>query len=95
MTKPANDIRPATFTGNRALRIEEPLIFETGAPDRSGVDIEVPEGENRLGGLVAPAEHRQRFDIGQRVDADLVDNPLHVMIQSMAGHVIKDASAKL
>jgi len=51
MSEAANDIRPATFTGNRALRIEEPLIFETGAPDRSGIDITVPEGENRLGGL--------------------------------------------
>lgn len=52
MTKmPANDTTPATFTGNRALRIEEPLIFETGAPDRSGIDITVPDGENRLGGL--------------------------------------------
>jgi len=51
MNEMANDIHPATFTGNRALQIEEPLIFETGAPDRSGVDIAVPEGENRLGGL--------------------------------------------
>jgi len=51
MTKAANDISPATFTGNRALQIEEPLIFETGAPANSGVDIAVPEGENRLGGL--------------------------------------------
>jgi len=51
MTKAANDSRPATFTGNRALQIEEPLIFETGAPDRSGIDITVPDGKNRLGGL--------------------------------------------
>ena len=51
MTKAANDIRPATFTGNRALQIEEPLVFETGRPGDCGIDIQVPEGENRLGGL--------------------------------------------
>jgi glycine dehydrogenase subunit 2 len=41
-----------TFTGNRGLAIEEPLIFEIGSPETSGVDFEdVPEVENRLGGL--------------------------------------------
>ena len=30
----------ATFTGNRALMLEEPLIFEIGSPDRTGVDFE-------------------------------------------------------
>jgi len=34
----------ATFTGNRALRIEEALIFELGRPEVSGVDLEEPEG---------------------------------------------------
>jgi glycine dehydrogenase subunit 2 len=29
-----------TFTGNRALMIEEPLIFETGRPGTTGVDVE-------------------------------------------------------
>lgn len=43
---------PATHTGNRALAIEEKLIFEIGAPDRSGVDFDEPETcESRLGGL--------------------------------------------
>jgi glycine cleavage system P protein (glycine dehydrogenase) subunit 2 len=32
-----------TFTGNRALRIEEALIFEIGRPDVTGVDLEGPE----------------------------------------------------
>ena len=42
----------ATHTGNRALMVEEPLIFEIGSPDRSGVDFpEAPEVESRLGGL--------------------------------------------
>ena len=41
-----------TFTGNRGLRIEEPLIFEQGAPGRCGVDLpEAPAVQNRLGGL--------------------------------------------
>src|SRR5690349_1895010 len=29
-----------TFTGNRALQIEEPLIFESGRTDTAGVDID-------------------------------------------------------
>ena len=33
---------PQTFTGNRALSIEEPLIFEIGSPETSGVDFEDP-----------------------------------------------------
>ena len=41
-----------TFTGNRGLRIEEPLIFEQGAPGRCGVDLpESPTVQNRLDGL--------------------------------------------
>ena len=51
-----DDAEPATsvhtFTGNRGLAIEEPLIFEIGSPETSGVDFEVPqESETRLGGL--------------------------------------------
>ena len=30
---------PATFTGNRGLQIEEPLIFEQGEAERCGVDL--------------------------------------------------------
>ncbi len=42
----------ATFTGNRGLAVEEPLIFEIGSPETSGVDFEdVPAAETRLGGL--------------------------------------------
>lgn len=41
-----------TSTGNRGLRIEEPLIFEQDAPGRSGVDLpEPPAVTSRLGGL--------------------------------------------
>ncbi len=31
-----------TFTGNRGLALEEPLIFEIGASDRTGVDLPAP-----------------------------------------------------
>jgi glycine dehydrogenase subunit 2 len=42
----------ATFTGNRGLAIEEPLLFEIGRPDVSGVDFEDAEAiEPRIGGL--------------------------------------------
>jgi glycine dehydrogenase subunit 2 len=48
----------ATFTGNRALAIEEPLLFEIGRDDISGVDIDVPETKgDRLGA------HRRRAPI--------------------------------
>jgi glycine dehydrogenase subunit 2 len=43
---------PGTFTGNRALQIEEPLIFEMGQPGRCGVDLpEPPKLKDRLNGL--------------------------------------------
>ncbi|WP_430429747.1 aminomethyl-transferring glycine dehydrogenase subunit GcvPB [Parasphingorhabdus sp.] len=46
------DADATTFTGNRALIVDEPLIFETGSPDRSGVDLPpAPDVECRLGGL--------------------------------------------
>jgi glycine dehydrogenase subunit 2 len=44
-----------TFTGNRGLQMEEPLIFEYGRPEVSGVDLAEPEPfKMRLNGL-----HRQ------------------------------------
>ena len=53
-TKPieALSTAPATFTGNRALRIEEALIFETGRPEVTGVDLDEPaDFKPRLAGL--------------------------------------------
>ncbi|MDB5592997.1 aminomethyl-transferring glycine dehydrogenase subunit GcvPB, partial [Enterovirga sp.] len=42
----------ATFTGNRALAQEEPLLFEIGRLDSTGVDLDEPAPhEPRLGGL--------------------------------------------
>ncbi|MFZ4532551.1 MAG: aminomethyl-transferring glycine dehydrogenase subunit GcvPB [Alsobacter sp.] len=42
----------ATFTGNRALLQEEPLLFEIGRLETTGVDIPEPlQGASRLGGL--------------------------------------------
>jgi glycine dehydrogenase subunit 2 len=44
---------PPTYTGNRALMLEEPLIFELGEEEGCGVDIEPAAGGStgRLGGL--------------------------------------------
>jgi glycine dehydrogenase subunit 2 len=43
---------PVTATGNRALMLEEGLIFEIGSYDRTGVDIApTPAVASRLGGL--------------------------------------------
>ncbi len=48
-----------TFTGNRALQIEEPLLFEIGRTDVTGVDIDVPDHSgDRLG------SHRRKAPIG-------------------------------
>jgi glycine dehydrogenase subunit 2 len=41
-----------TFTGNRGLDHEEPLLFEVGSGDKTGVDLpEAKLGKGRLGGL--------------------------------------------
>ena len=43
---------PRTFTGNRALRIEEALLFEIGRPEVTGVDLDEPAAFTpRLGNL--------------------------------------------
>ena len=43
---------PATVTGNRALMLEEPLIFEIGTTETTGVDFEqAPRVASRLGGM--------------------------------------------
>ncbi|MEO1045192.1 MAG: aminomethyl-transferring glycine dehydrogenase subunit GcvPB [Pseudomonadota bacterium] len=48
----ASDKASATATGNRALMLKEPLIFESGAYDRTGVDIpDAAEVKSRLCGL--------------------------------------------
>ena len=49
----------ATFTGNKALQQVEPLIFEIGRPETTGVDVaEVPKAASRLGA------HARKGDIG-------------------------------
>jgi glycine cleavage system P protein (glycine dehydrogenase) subunit 2 len=54
-TTPANESGEAqTVTGNRALMLEEPLIFEIGTSEQTGVDFAPgprPSPGNRLGGL--------------------------------------------
>ena len=50
---PANEQgEKRTVTGNRALMLEEPLIFEMDGADTTGVDFaELPQVKTRLGGL--------------------------------------------
>jgi glycine dehydrogenase subunit 2 len=44
--------RARTFTGHRGLQLEEPLIFEQGAPEKTAVDLPPPRDRvDRLGGL--------------------------------------------
>ena len=52
--EPDNDAAPqGTFTGNRALMLEEPLLFERGSVDRCGVDLQpVPPVAASLGALL-------------------------------------------
>ncbi len=48
----ADVITPSTFTGNRALMLEEALIFEIGDEHTTGVDLDAaPAIVSRLGGL--------------------------------------------
>ncbi len=48
----AADAAQATFTGNRALMLEEKLIFEIGTSGTTGVDLaNAPDVTSRLGGL--------------------------------------------
>jgi glycine dehydrogenase subunit 2 len=50
-SRPAPEALP-TFSGNRGLMLEEPLLFECGSTDVTGVDFEpLPERPSRLGGL--------------------------------------------
>src|SRR4051812_29756397 len=52
-TAPANEHGEAqTVTGNRALMLEEPLIFEIGSTDQTGVDFaDAPQRTSRIGDL--------------------------------------------
>ncbi|MGJ0509564.1 MAG: aminomethyl-transferring glycine dehydrogenase subunit GcvPB [Methylocystis sp.] len=47
-----HDEAPGTFTGNRGLDQEEPLLFEIGRLETTGVDVDdAPDVTPRLGGL--------------------------------------------
>jgi glycine dehydrogenase subunit 2 len=50
---PANaDGEAQTFTGNRALMLEEPLLFEIGTTDQTGVDFDpAPSHGQKVAGL--------------------------------------------
>ena len=42
---------PMTTTGNRALMLEEPLIFEMGSRDQTGVDFDAGRAPAKAGAL--------------------------------------------
>src|SRR3954470_24067081 len=75
---PENAPAHPTFTGNRALQQEEPLIFETGRLDVTGVDLDEPapftprlgglerEGEIGLPGLTEPEAMRHYVRLSQK-----------------------------
>ncbi|MGE0612221.1 MAG: aminomethyl-transferring glycine dehydrogenase subunit GcvPB, partial [Hyphomicrobiales bacterium] len=51
-TPPAAAQAVETFSGNRGLQMEEPLLFETGRLESTGVDLPEPDKvKSRLGGL--------------------------------------------
>ncbi|MGB0908548.1 MAG: aminomethyl-transferring glycine dehydrogenase subunit GcvPB [Maricaulaceae bacterium] len=54
----ANVNERATISGNKGLAQAEPLIFEVGTLDKTGVDLPAPKGTSRLGG------HARQGDIG-------------------------------
>jgi glycine dehydrogenase subunit 2 len=63
-TRPeAADGAPATWTGNRALMLEEPLIFELGEEDGCGVDIDMSSSPSRGEGQAERSEARVRADL--------------------------------
>ena len=59
MTADGNTVGgPATYTGNRALMLDEALIFEIGDSNTTGVDLPEPDtnASNRLGGMERAAD---------------------------------------
>jgi glycine dehydrogenase subunit 2 len=55
-TTPANEQGEAqTVTGNRALMLEEPLIFEIGSSEQTGVDFECSPAQAGAQGAATPA----------------------------------------
>ncbi|HEY9092359.1 MAG TPA: aminomethyl-transferring glycine dehydrogenase subunit GcvPB [Parasphingorhabdus sp.] len=70
-----------THTGNRALMVDEPLIFEIGSSDRSGVDFpEAPEAQSRLGGL----DRTEAMDIPGLSEAEAVRHYTRLSRQNYA-----------
>lgn len=70
-----------THTGNRALMVDEPLIFEIGSADRSGVDFpDAPEAQSRLGGL----ERTEAMDIPGLSEAEAVRHYTRLSRQNYA-----------
>ena len=66
-----------TFTGNRALEQVEPLLFEIGRLETTGVDLDEPQAFTpRLGGLERHRAGQHRLP-GARVEAVLGGRGAH------------------
>src|SRR6185295_3966045 len=60
---PADSAAPEkTFTANRGLQIEEPLVFEVGRNDVTGVDLPEPP-ETKGGSLLGQHARRTPLDL--------------------------------
>ena len=50
----------ATWTGNRGLQLEEPLLFEIGDTDTTGVDVDPLDSPGETGGDLLGGLRRER-----------------------------------
>ena len=95
----ATPMRRRTFTGNRALDMEEALIFESGRLDATGVDIDEPEPfADRLGeharvapiglpGLTEPETIRHYLEHNIHYILDAPCERSIVAFRRLAGHI--------
>ena len=68
---------PATFTGNRALMLDEALIFEIGTAETTGVDLDTSN--------VGPIVDMPDFGRGRRVVGRLV---IGILLLGVAGAIV-------
>ena len=68
-TPSASEGGAPTVTGNRALMLEEPLLFEIGKRDQTGVDFERVAGGAVVVGVAEAPERLGQVRIGGRDDA--------------------------
>jgi glycine dehydrogenase subunit 2 len=70
-----------TFTGNRALMLEEPLIFEIGDSETTGVDLEAPP---RVAGRLAGLERNKPIGLAGLSEPETVRHYTRLSRQNYA-----------